>query len=97
MKVFFRKSTRFYPTKAFKKMVGVVGRRYKRTLKQLEREQTDKHTDTQDNYSNSNPAAHARRGLMMCYPRTAGKGSCKLSGLAGGPTLASPQLPTSCP
>ena len=43
--------------------MGVVGRRYKRTLKQLEWEQTDRQTDTQDNYSN--PAVHARRGLMI--------------------------------
>ena len=35
---------------------------FQRTLKQLEREQTDRQTDKQDDYSN--PLAHARRGLI---------------------------------
>ena len=35
---------------------------FQRTLKQLEREQTDRQTDTQDDYRN--PLAHARRGLI---------------------------------
>ena len=63
MLMFFRKSTNLNPRKAQEKPVSTVVCWFQRTLKQLEREQTD----TQTHMTTTVTLAHAHRGLINNY------------------------------